>query len=364
MKLAVRRVSPVDERHELLDLLQRNLGVSQSGIFEWQYTMNPAGPPWCWFAYVDNCPTAVAMASLFPRHMYVDGNAVRCGQVTHFVIDTAYRSLGPALQVQKATFEPVDSGELSFCYDCPPHDRGMSTFQRLGMSPSCEVTRYALPLRSDEYFYKRFGKRAWTKRLAGAANLLLRTRTRFRSVPAVEIVEHKGSFGEEFSALDQRVSSSGMIRASRSATDLQWRYKQDPGAAKTEDKNEDKNKDRTVEYRVLLARRSGELLAFLVIVLNRAESTAHILDLFGVQVPLVGPALLEAAVALCRSAGTYSLYGFCSEQTELEALFRDTGFRPREKIARIVAYENQQKPAGKFLKPGLQWPFGQFEVRL
>jgi hypothetical protein len=356
MKLAVRRVCPIDERHELLGLLQRNLGVSQDGIFDWQYTMNPAGPPWCWFAYVDNSPAAVAMTSLFPRRMYVDGSAVRCGQVTHFVIDTAYRSLGPALQVQKATFEPVDSGELSFCYDCPPHERGMSTFLRLGMRASCEVTRYALPLRSNKYFDKRFGTRAWTKPLAAATNLVLQARTRFRPVPGVEIVEHTGPFGEEFSELDQRVSSSDMIRASRSAVDLQWRYKQDPGAAGARDQKE--------EYRVLLARRSGELLAFVIIVLNRTEGTGHILDLFGVEIPVVGPSLLEGAVGLCRQTGLDSLYGFCSEGTELESLFRNTGFCPREKIARVVAYENQQKQAGRLLKSALRWPFGQFEVRL
>lgn len=354
MKLTVRRVSPLDQRQELLDLLQRNLGVSQDRVFNWQYTMNPAGSPWCWFAYANNTP--VAMASLFPRSMYVDGRAAKCGQVTHFVIDVAYRSLGPALQLQTATFGPVDSGELSFCYDCPPHDRGMSTFQRLGMNSSCAVTRYALPLRSDEYFDKRFGRRSWTKPLAAATNIALKIRTRFRSVPGIEIVEHAGDFGEEFTSLDERVTSSGRIRASRSAEDLRWRYKQDPGSATRG------NGD--AEYRVLLARRRGELQGFLVLVLNRAEVTAHILDLFGVDILLIGPALLESAVALCRQGGLYSLYGFCSERTEMESLFRNSGFRPREKVARIVAYESQQKQTPKFLKSDLRWPFGQFEVRL
>jgi len=270
--------------------LQRNLDTNQERVFEWQYTMNPAGAPWCWFAYDGNNAGAVAMTSLFPRHAYVDGAAVTCGQVTHFVIDSPYRSLGPALQLQRATFEPVNSGELQFCYDCPPHDRGMSTFVRLGMRANCEVTRYALPLRSNEYWEKRFGKKAWTTPVAAVTNLMLRMRRNGRSVPGLEIHEHKEMFEEEFSNLDRVVSSSGLIRASRSAADLNWRYRLDPGAGAANDKKE--------EYRVLVARRGGELLAFLAIFLDPASGTGHILDLFGSQISNVGLSLLEAAVGL------------------------------------------------------------------
>lgn len=352
MKLVVRRVSPREVRDELLDLLLRNLGTSQERVFEWQYLTNPGGQPWCWFAYNGTRPAAVGMTSLFPRQMYVDGTAVTCGQVTHFVIDAPYRSLGPALQLQRAAFEPVDSAELAFCYDCPPHDRGMSTFVRLGMRANCEVIRYALPLRSDEYFERRFGKKAWTKPLAAATNLVLRRRPRVRSITGLEIQDHKGAFGEEFSNLDRNVASSGVVRASRSAKNLDWRYRMDPGASSDHGKE---------EYRVLVARRAGELLALLVVFLDHENGTAHILDLFGLQLSAVGPLLIEAAVAACRQAGLYSLYGFCSGMSELEPLFRAHGFRPRERIARVVAYENQSR---SLLKPGLRWPFSQVEVRL
>jgi len=320
--------------------------------------MNPAGSPWCWFAYADNSGAAVAMASLFPRHMYVNGTLVTCGQVTHFVIDAPYRSLGPALQLQRATFEPVNSGALPFCYDCPPHDRGMATFVRLGMRASCEVTRYALLLRTDEYFEKRLGKKAWTRPLVAGTNLVLRMRARARPVPGLEIHEHQGVFGEEFSNLDRLVPSSGVIRASRSAENLNWRYRQDPGAVAGAPNNE------SGEYRVLVARRAGELLAFLVVFLVRAKRTGYVLDLFGPQISNVGPSLLEAAVSVCGQAEMHSLYGFCSEASELELLFRASGFRPRERIARVVAYENQEGQTGRLLNPGLRWPFTQVEVRL
>jgi hypothetical protein len=290
--------------------------------------------------------------------MYVDGNLMTCGQVTHFVINAGYRSLGPALLLQRATFEPVDSGAVAFCYDCPPHDRGMSTFVRLGMRANCEVARYALLLRSDEYFDKRLGKGGWTRPLVVTTNLLLSMRRKARPVPGLEICEHAGAFGEEFSALDRVVSSSGAIRASRSAENLDWRYRQDPG---THDGAPNNAKG---EYRVLVARRAGELLAFLVLFLVPADGVAYILDLFGSQILDLGAPLLEAAVSICRQRKFHSLYGFCAKESELESLFRSSGFRPRERIARVVAYENQEKQTGRLLTPGLRWPFSQVEVRL
>ena len=188
--------------------------------------------------------------------------------------------------------------------------------------------------------------------------MILRMRPRARVLPGIEIREHKGAFEAEFSELDRLVSSSGVIRASRSAENLNWRYRQDPGAVAGSPDHDNG------EYRVLVARKDGKLLAFLVAFLVFANGTADILDLFGSQMQSVGPSLLEAAVSLCRQAGLHSIYAFCSEESELKLLFRDRGFRPRERIARVVAYENQDKQAGPLLKPGLRWPFSPVEVRL
>jgi hypothetical protein len=358
MKVVVRQVSPVDVRQELLDLLQRNLDVNQEAGFEWCYAMNPVGPAWCWFAYADSRSAAVAMASVVPRHMYVDRTLTTCGQVTHFVIDAAYRSLGPALQLQRATFEPVDSGALAFCYDCPPHDRGMSTFVRLGMRASCEVARYALVLRSDEYLSRKLGKGKVTRPLVATANLFLRMRGSASPVPGLEIGEHAGALGEEFSCLDRQVSSSGKVRASRSAENLTWRYRENPGAS-VRPPDSDKG-----EYHILVARRAGELLAFVVVFLVRADGVGFIADLFGSQISDVGAPLLEAAISICRKENLHALYGFCSEKSDLHALFKSAGFRRRERIARVVAYENPQSQAGRVLNPGLRWAFGQYEVML
>jgi hypothetical protein len=277
--------------------------------------------------------------------MYIDGKLVLCGQVGEFVVDVSLRSLGPAVMLQRATFEPVDTGAVALCYDCPPHAQGMSTFVRLGMSPSCEVFRYAILLRSDEFLGKRLGISTWTKPVVGAANLFLGTRTHKRSMTGVEVSRFEGSFSEEFSDLDKLVSSSGVIRASRSSEVLNWRYRTNPELA----------------FRVLIARRAGELLGFLIFAVHD-DKRASICDLFGCQLSDAGPALLEAAIVDCGTEKLNCLQGYCSTASELKPLFERAGLRRRERAVSIVAYAKSGEPVSLVLNSTGRWPVGHAEM--
>src|SRR5262245_3707026 len=140
MAVKIRPVNIESDYSLLLDVLERNLGVSRDlERFDWLYRQNPCGTAWAWFAYEQGKERIVGSASLFPRVMWVNGTEQRCGQVGHFSVDTGYRSLGPALLLQRATFDPVLKGHLAFCYDTPPHAQGMATFDRLGMKESCSM---------------------------------------------------------------------------------------------------------------------------------------------------------------------------------------------------------------------------------
>jgi hypothetical protein len=278
--------------------------------------------------------------------MYVDGKLTRCGQVGSFAVDAGYRSLGPAVLLQRTTFQPVDSGEIDFCYDCPPHDQGMSTFVRMGMRANCEVIRYALPLGCDEHVHKRLGTGMWTKPLIGMGNVLLKARGRGKPTPGLTVEEEKKSFGEEFDRLDERVPSTGIIRASRSARVLNWRYLAEPKS----------------QSRVLVIRRAGELLGFLSF--RVCGERAYLVDIFGLELPAIAPALLHAAIALCRREGVCSIHGFCSTDSELRPVFTDFGFRPRHRDARVVAYEKAGAGRNPLLNHGLRWKLSHVEVLL
>jgi hypothetical protein len=355
MSLTIRRVSAIEHRQEVVGLLQRNLGASQQQRIDWRHTLNPAGPSWSWFLYDRDHHEPVAMASVFPRHMWAGGKPVLGGQVGSFVVDAGHRSLGPALLLQRATFEPVDSGTLAFCFDCPPHDQGMSTFVRLGMQVNAKIVRYTRLLRTEPFVEKRFGRGVWTKPVVAAGNLILRRRFANPHVAGLEICSYGGVFGEEFSCLDKRLSNSDVIRASRSAQDLNWRYRDDPLAA------ECLPNGNTGRYRILLARVAGELLGFAAIFVQ-SDGIASIVDLFGDRLPDVGAALLEAVIEMCRRLNLHAVHGFCSEGSELNQLFKRAGLRARETAARVVAYEKSTDATARILRPDLRWAFSQVDL--
>jgi|HubBroStandDraft_1064217.scaffolds.fasta_scaffold00153_25 hypothetical protein len=345
MSLAIRAASLTDDQPQLIGILERNIPGRQEGHFEWRHQANPAGPGWSWVA-CDRNDAIVAMASVFPRNVWVDGKRLICGQVGEFVVDAPYRSLGPALMLQRATFTPVDSGELAFCYDCPPHDQGMSTFVRLGMSAAAEVIRYALPLTANEFLAKKIGTEVWTKPLVAGANLILSMRRRGANGHGLEISEFNSAFGEEFTQLDAQVPSSGVIRASRSSQDMTWRYQKNPAW----------------KSRVLVARRAGELVGFLTFV--TFGERASIVDIFGRPPAEMALPLLHTMIDLCRREKRGCIEGYCSDASELSAFFKQAGLRRRERAARVVAYSKGNEKVRAQLHSGLRWAFSQVEIML
>lgn len=195
----------------------------------------------------------------------------------------------------------------------------------------------------------------WTKPLIAAGNLVLRARRAKSSASGLEIEEFKGRFGEEFDQLDNAVPSAEMIRASRAAQDLNWRYRADPMSENTSAGGA------SGTYHTLVARRGGDLMAFAVFFLQ-SDGITSLIDIFGRELSVTGPALLETVIATSRKRNVSSVYGCCSEESELKSILLGAGFRQRERTARVVAYT--RKNGTRPFDGGLRWSFSQVEVML
>jgi hypothetical protein len=343
--LTVRRVAHESEAAMLLDFLQTNLpNLPHRRRFEWLYRANPDGPAWSWFVCAGS-GEVVGAASLFPRAMWLGQQQQRCAQVGDFAISANHRSLGPALLLQRATFSPVDQGDVAFCYDCPPHEAGMSTFRRLGMKPNCRIDRYAVPLRVDRRLRKQLG--IASKVPAAAGNLVLRLRrcpVLQRRSNGLVIDDHSGSFGDEFSHLDRVVAKPEIIRSQRSAAHLNWRYREDPLG----------------QYHILTARRAGELVAF--VVCCESSHNISIVDLFGRDLAEASISLLAAIMErFGKSHQTVEVY--LSSENELIEPFSRMGFRLRSPAAHVVAYAAPQNEISGVLANRSAWGFTQAEIR-
>lgn len=322
MAVTIRPVDLDSEQEELLGVLERNLtDLAHARRFKWIYRDNPLGPAWSWFACDAGSGRVVGVASVFRRAMWIGKRVSQCGQVGDFAIDPSHRSLGPALMLQRATFEPVDRGSLALCYDCPPHERGMATFRRLGMTARAIMTRYAKLLRADRLLSARLGDGPLARGVAPPANALLRLVDRRRSAPSgVAVAVHTGRFGDEFTDLDRRAGARDVIRVRRAAVDLNWRYQDDP----------------LREYVVLTARRRGELTGFAVLCVT--DRDALLVDLFVVPTSSDGNALLAAAVDHVRRKGAESFHALISDASATREVLQRAGFRRRERGPHVVVH--------------------------
>jgi len=320
MALEIRPVSFSTQREELLDVLHRNLpDVPHLRRFEWLYRNQPCGNPRSWFLVDRGADRAVGTVSLFPRALQVGNGFIPCGQVGNFAVDKAYRTLGPALMLQKATLESVEAGHFAVCYDCPPHSLGMSTFRRLGMKENCLMHRYVRLIRTNRQFQKIFGDRASSRLLAAAGNVVLGlTSIRFHGTRGVDVSIHTGRFGDEFTRLDRDLATAGRIRNRRWAEDLNWRFYDDP----------------LNRYTTVTARRNGELAGFALFTVEGSD--ARLIDISGATEIFLP--LLESVVDSARQAGTESLQAMVSDSNPLKNVLNSLGFRFRSEHARVVAH--------------------------
>lgn len=345
MTVSVRPVDLDSERGEMTEILERNLtDVDHSVRFHWLYENNPAGTAWSWFAVENETQRIVGIASVFPRVMRVGGEIKLCGQVGDFAVDASYRSMGPALMLQRATFEPVDQGILAFCYDCPPHDKGMSTFRRLRMDAISQMQRYTRLLRVDRQINKRIGRGRLAASIASLGNILLDAAVyRRHKVRGLELSSYTDDFGEEFSALDEAVGGSD-IRARRKAEDLNWRYRQDP----------------LHQYRIQTARRNGELVAFATYSISGQD--AYVIDMFGNVSVEVGFELLTAVVDDLGREPVQSLHWLINDENCLFEVVRKTQFSHRSRAARIVAYTPPDSPTKILFDRHPKWFFNHADI--
>lgn len=347
MTLAVRPVDLEAEQDALLEILQRNLpDLPHARRFKWAYQAHPLGPARAWFVCDRASGRVVGTTALFPRALWVGGSVRPCGQVGDFAVDESHRTLGPALMLQRATFDPVQRGALALCYDCPPHALGLATFRRLGLEPATEMLRFVRLLRVDRQLRKCLGERALLAPLAPILNAVLGLASGARGgARGLEIGVHRDRFGDEFSALDRRVSDDTGIRGRRAAEDLNWRYRDDPLVH---------------DHQVLTARRHGELVGYAVFHVGGED--ADVEDLFGALPATEGAALLDAVVSAVRRARVQTLQALVAPNSALVGSLDRARFHHRSSGPRVVAYAAPGGETTAFLAGGPRWGLTRADV--
>lgn len=309
-------VRPADlrlDRDVLIAVLARLLTpLSDERRFDWLYQGGPDGPAQAWIATQEDSGRAVGVAAAFPRRLFVAGKETMGCVLGDFCIDPHYRSLGPALQLQRECMRIVETRVFALGYDFPSLSM-LAVYKRLGVQPRDRIIRFAKPLRADRKIGESVKNRPIARGLAAVANQVMAWQDRgFRTKNRWRISRHEGPFGEEFSLLARRVSPQFGICVARLAEYLNWRYQANP----------------LRRYEILTARESNALAGY--VILTQSGENASIVDLFGFEQTEMFRSLLAEVVLLLRERGVITVSMPILASHRRVGWLADLGFRPRE----------------------------------
>jgi hypothetical protein len=309
MAVRVRPASLKADREQLIEAFALWLTPLSTGErFDWLYRRNPAGDALAWILCAEQ--GVVGACAAFPRRVFVKGAMARGYVLGDFCIKPAYRTLGPAIELQRACLAEMNA-EGTVWFDFPSTSM-LAVYARLGIRPDESVTRFAKLLRADRKIAELVRSAGVARGLSAVANPWLALRDRGRSEAKSYTVDfHRGACGEEFTALAEAASAGYGICSWRSADYLNWRYLAHA----------------LQHYEILTARRGGHLLAYAIF--TSSNQDANLADWFGAD-DCALTALVVQLTAHLRTQGVATLSAALQPSHPRARLLRDLGFRPRE----------------------------------
>jgi hypothetical protein len=285
--------------------------------YEWLYCNNPEGPARVWVACETDTGMIVGVSAAFPRRIHYRGKEVRGYVLGDFCIHPDYRSLGPAVALQRNSLEGISREGAGFVFDFPSAAM-LAIYKRLQIEPQESAIRFAKPLRADRQIEKRFASKAAGRVLAVATNAALRLRdVGLGRSSTWAIKEETVPCGEEFTIATRRWIPRMGICAERTAEYLNWRFLQHPQR----------------RYQFLTARKGGRLGGYLIY--QWAGEDGTVVDLLG-EDDEVCKALLIETIAIMRGCGVSTLSAPFLGSHAGRKILEDCGFQPRESTPVVV----------------------------
>lgn len=328
MTIKIRSGDLEGDRQTAVALLSRYVNPAYDGRrFDWLYRQNPAGAGRLWIAEDGSSGEPIGTAGAFPRRVYAEGVEAVAWVLGDFCVAEQHRTLGPALQLQRAGLEDLAAEGIPFCYDFPARSME-AVYRRLGVVPHGQLVRLARPLRLRHKLQQRWGESLPVRAAGALADLALASRIpRPRTSPGLTVATHSGPCGDEFSALARGAASRYGLSVIRSADHLNWRYRDNP----------------IRHHQILTARLDGGLAAYAV--LARDGESATIVDLFGIPDAVAILALVRQSLAILWKQGCSTVSISLPAWHPGRALLRRLGFRPRE-TATVTLYAPPDSSVG------------------
>lgn len=337
MKLDIRPADLVSDRAELVGIIGRNLPTESSERrFDWLYLEGPHGKGHAWVAR-NSQSSVVGLAALFPRRFSFAGEEFVACVLGDFCFDEKYRSLGPAIELQRTCLRAATASPFGAYYDFPS-TKMMTVYKRIGIAQTGSIVRWAKLIRANHYIQSRVSFPRLAQGLSFIANIPLSWHRWRTDLGDYEMSIQEELCGPEFTALDAEVRKGSGLRTVRSAEYLNWRYKTNPGTA----------------HNIMTARKAGALVGYAVITSEGALTSIADLCASVENAERLVPHLLTAVAEYAHQDPKTTTISMVSGVSHpWSEIFRKAGFRQRDHSP-LVAYADKSSAKPGPL-PGSNW---------
>jgi GNAT superfamily N-acetyltransferase len=311
--IEIRTADLSGDRELLVDLLLKYSTVrSSERRYRWFYEENPHGRAEVLVARDAQTQAIIGSGAVIPRKMYVDGVVTQGAVMADFWIHPQYRSLGPAVRLQRACMERA--AVMGFAFFDLPQGNMSAVYQRMRIPADASLGRFSKLLRSRPFIAKIVPGGRIPRVAAALADPVLALADRVRARGSgLRVEQHCGEFGSEFSELTRRAARQPWTTIARSADYLDWRYR----------------RHYYLDYSIFTARNDRRQLQAYAIAVNSGEYT-EIVDLFPLDDPQALIDLLLGMSRLLRAQRTTAALAMaCLVAGQLPDVLRRTGLRAR-----------------------------------
>ena len=304
--------------------------------YDWLYLNNPFGPARAWLVQDVSTGRFFGASAAIPR---INGKIASGYVLSDFSIDQNYRSLGPAIKLDKATISSIDREDFRLAWDFPSESMA-KVHQWLKFSPFGNLARFVRPIRSCGLLEAGQGRRLGLKSLCGCIDAAFRlARPRLDRGYGFDI--HRASptvFDESFSELDLRVGPCFPVCGTRSPEYLGWRYGENP----------------LRDFHVLSLKHEGRLAGFSVYAIDE-RNAMRIYDLFAEDEPKAKKNLLAAVVGAAEESTVGSVEVSLLEGGPWDECLKRCLFFSRESAHRVFVFPSRKRPLGSSADSPEKW---------
>lgn len=325
------------DRDDILRLWESNFPGIPRERYEWIYKNNPGGFTSCWVAKNDG--NVIGSTALFPRRLFMNGQAVTAGIAGDFSVLKKFRLLGPALSLQKAVLSGYTNEGFDLIYGLP-NEKSLDIVKRTGYSVVGEILNLTRPLKSLYYLKKKIHFPIIPGLVQKPVDLAIKllARESFFKHQKESSCELLSMFDSRFDALWEKALPNFAIIGERTSSYLNWRFINSPHSS----------------YSIFIVKRVANLDIQGYIVFNRVDNKVNIDDMLCIDDDTLDILLSEFILSM-RREGIESISIRLSGRIDLVRKLQSYGFSIRGSEGKLVVLFPEGSPFSRYVTDIDNW---------